>query len=117
MIDIKYIFIFFIAIIFLIYGLILSEIIDYIFIDHHDDREDYRLALEIVGEMGIAYIIYFSFQKYSQIIINILFNRISRKVPSYMNQLLLISFSTGIFKHLQKSTQKIDYFKKKFLNF
>ena len=117
MIDIKYIFIIFIVIIFFIYGLILSEIIDFIFADHDDDTADYRLALEIIGEIGIAYIIYYSFEKYSQMLIISLFKKISRKVPFYMNQLLLISFSTGIFKHLQKSSNKIDYFKKKFFTF
>jgi hypothetical protein len=117
MIDIKYILIVFIAIVFFIYGLILSEIIDFIFTDHDDNREDYRLALEIIGEIGIAYIIYYSFERYSEIFINSLFNKISRKVPFYMNQLLLISFSYGIFKHLQKSSNKIKYFRKKFLNF
>jgi len=117
MIDIKYILIVFIAIVFFIYGLILSEIIDFIFTDHDDNREDYRLALEIIGEIGVAYIIYFSFKNYSEILISLLFNKISRKVPFYMNQLLLIAFSSGIFKHLQKSSNKINYFRKKFLNF
>lgn len=117
MIDIKYICLLFLIIIFFIYGLTLSEIIDYIFPHHNNELSDFRIALEIVAEIGIAYIIYFSLKHYSEKFIIILYNKISSKSPKYLNQLLLIAFSTGIFKHLQKSTTKVTYFRKKFLNF
>jgi len=114
-IDIKFIFIFFLLIIFFIYGLTISEIIDYIFPDHNEDLPDYRIAIEIIGEIGLAYLIYFTFQKYIDQIINTFFLRISRKPPGYLHQILLIAFSTGIYKHLQKSTQKINHLKEKFI--
>ena len=116
-IDIKYIFLFFIIIIFYLYGLILSEVIDFIFPDQDDSLEDYRIIIEIIGEIGIAYIIYFSLKHYSEYIINRLLKSISRTQPKYLNQILLIAFSTGIFKHLQKSANKVKYFRKKLLNF
>ena len=117
--DTKYIFLFFIIIIYFLYGLTLSEVIDYIFPDHDETLPDYRIALEIIGEIGIAYIIYFSLQKYSEQFIIRLLNSISTKslpLPKYLNQILLFSFSTGIFKHLQKSANKVVYFRKKILN-
>jgi hypothetical protein len=46
-----------------------------------------------------------------------LYKKISEKPPFYLNQLLLIAFSTGIFKHLQKSTLKIKYFREKYIKF
>ena len=116
-INIKYIYLFFLTIIYFIYGMILSEIIDYIFPDCNEKIEDYKIAIEIIGEMGIAYIIYFSLQRYSEFFINLLYKRIGEKPPSYLNQLLLISFSTGIFKHLQKSSLKIKYFREKYIKF
>ena len=115
-IDIKYIFLFFLIIIFFLYGLTLSEIIDYIFPDHDGGLSDFRIALEIMGEIGIAYIIYFCLNHYSINLINLLYDKISSVPPTYLNQLLLISFSTGIYKHLYKSTRKTDYMKSKLIN-
>ena len=106
----KYIFLFFIVLIFFVYGLILSQLIDYVFPDYDESLENYKMFIEIVCEIGIAYLIYFSLQKYSQQFINTLLKSISRKPPKYLNTILLIAFSTGIFKHLQKSTTKISYF-------
>jgi len=115
-IDIKYIFLCFLVIIFFIYGLTLSEIIDYIFPDHDSTLPDYRVALEIIGEIGIAYIIYFCLDHYSKKLINTLYNKISSVPPHYLNQLLLIAFSSGIYKHLYKSTHKTNYMKSKIIN-
>jgi hypothetical protein len=109
----KYIFLFFLIIIFFLYGLLLSEIIDYIFNEHDESIEDYKIALEIIGEIGVAYLIYFSLKKYSLQIIEKFFKSISISPPNYLNQLLLFAFSTGIFKNLQKSTEKINYFRNK----
>lgn len=114
--NIIYLYLFFLVIIFFIYGLTLSEIIDYIFPDHNENIHDYRTGIEIIGEIGIAYIIYFSLKHYLEGLISGLFNKISKKPPFYLDQLLLIAFSIGIFKHLQKSTNKVTYFKKKFIN-
>ena len=114
-IDIKYICIFFLFLIYYIYGLTISEIIDYIFPEHDNNLPDYRIALELIGEISGAYLIYFALKKYSEIIINNIFSSISIKIPNYLNQLLLIAFSFGIFKHLKKSNDKIVYLKEKFM--
>jgi len=115
-INIKYIYLFFLVIIFFLYGLILSEIIDYIFPDCNEKLDEYRIAIEIIGELGIAYIIYFCLKKYSERLIELLYKKISKQPPFYLNQLLLIAFSSGIFKHLGKSSLKIKYFKEKYIN-
>lgn len=111
-----YIFLIFLALIFFIYGLLLSEIIDYIFPLYDELTNDFRLALELIGEIAVAYLIYFSFKYYIDKIIIVLFQKISKSQPSFLNQLLLISFSLGIFRHLQKTKLKILYFRKKFAN-
>jgi hypothetical protein len=115
-INIKYICIFLLFIIYYIYGLTLSKIIDYIFPEHNNNLPDYRIGLELVGEIGVTYLIYFTLRKYSESMINIFFKRMSYKIPFYLNQLLLIAFSFGIFKYLKKSNDKISYFKEKFIN-
>jgi hypothetical protein len=115
-IDIKYFCIIFLFFIYYIYGLVLSDIVDYVFPDYNEDLEEWRIALELIGEICIVYLVYFMLKKYSELIIDSIFKSISKKVPYYLNQLLIISFSFGIFKHLKKSNEKINYFKQKFTN-
>ncbi len=113
MFDIKYLYIFYIVIIFFFYGLILSEIIDFVFPDYNCDIADHRIIIEIIGEIGIAYIIYFAFKRYLEYFIKYIFKSICDEPPKYLNQLLLLAFSYGIFTHLQKSTSKIKHIHKK----
>lgn len=110
---ILYIYILLITIIFFIYGLILSEIIDFIFPDYNEKCLTYEMLVEIIGEIGIAYLIYYSFKNNIDKIIIMIFKNIDKNPPSYLNQILLISFSLGIYKHLQKSNNKINHFKNK----
>lgn len=115
-IDIKYIYLFFLIFIFFVYGLTLSEIIDYIFPEYNKDTDEYRIIIELLGEIGVAYLIYFFLKKYIETIIKKLYENISGNPPFYLNQLLLIAFSYGIFKHLEKSTHKITHIKEKYFN-
>ena len=87
MIKINIIYLFFLIFIFFIYGLILSEIIDYIFPLYDEDIHDYKMALEMVCEIGIAYIIYFSLQYYLESFIKVLYKRLSILPPKYLNQI------------------------------
>jgi hypothetical protein len=112
--DIKYILIIFILIIFFLFGLILSEIIDFIFPDHCEDIPEYRIAIEIIGEIAIVYLILYFLKPYIDVILNLFFKLVSRKVPTYMNQILVLAFSIGIYKHLNKSTEKFNYMKDKY---
>jgi hypothetical protein len=115
-VDIKYIYLILLILIFFLFGLILSELIDYIFPEFDDSNDDYRITIEIIGEIGVAYLIYYSLKTYSERFIKILYNSISKSPPFYLNQLLLIAFSSGIYKHLQKSTHKVNHIKKKYIN-
>lgn len=116
-IDIKYYYLFFLVIIYFLYGLILSEIIDYIFPDYDCNVDNYRILIEIFGEIGVAYLIYYILKNISEDYINILFRKVLIKKPYYLNQLLFFAFSSGIYKHLQKSTHKINYIKDNLLNY
>jgi hypothetical protein len=110
----KYIFIIFLFAIFFIYGLILSQIIDFIFPSYNENNcVTHEMVIEIIGEIALAYLIYFCFKHYIDKLILFLFKNIHKNPPSYLNQLLLFSFSFGIFKDLHKSNNKIDHYKKK----
>lgn len=116
MFDIKYLYLFYIVIIFFFYGLILSEIIDFIFPDYNCNTDDSRIILETVGEIGVAYLIYFALKRYSNYFIKYVFESICDKPPKYLSELILFAFSFGIFKHLQKSTSKIKHIHKKYFS-
>ena len=113
-----YIYLFLLIIIFYIYGLILSNIVDYIFPTHDDNKHDYYIIIEIVGEIGLAYFIYFLLNRNIKYYINyLLYDKRMNKYPTYVDQLLLFAFSFGIYKHLEKSTYKINYLKEKFIKY
>lgn len=111
-----YLYTFFLLLIFFIYGLVLSNIIDYIFPDATNINDEIYTFIEIIGEIGIAYLIYNSLKYYQDKLLNVLFYNISKNRPPYLNTLLLFAFSIGIFKHLQKSKHKMLYFRRKYCN-
>jgi hypothetical protein len=115
-IDIQYILIIFIVIIFFIFGLFLSEIIDFIFPDEDLTLPNYRIIIEIIGEICVVYLILYILKPYIKIIIQLLFNHISRPVPFYIKQVIFTAFTIGIYKHLQKYNNKITNIKEKFLS-
>jgi hypothetical protein len=115
--QIKYIYIFFLVLVFFIYGLILSEVIDFIFPDHDDTKDDHYIIAEIIGEVGIVYIIYYLLKNHINIFIDILFNKLHEKRPFFLSELLLVSFSYGIYKKLTKYNDKTSYIKKKYIDY
>ena len=114
--QVKYVYIFFLVLLFFIYGLILSEIIDFFFPYHDETKEDKFIVLEIAGEIGVVYIIYFLLKRYINYFIDILFNKLHASRPFYLSELLLISFSYGIYRKLTKYNDKTDYLKKKYMD-
>ena len=100
------------ALLFFIYGMVLSETIDFIFPHHNEEKYDWHIAVEMFGEIGVAYLIYFVLQTH---IDGILFYILKREIP-YSKHIFLIAFSFGIYKHLKKSEKKADYFKNKIMN-
>ena len=112
--QVKYVYIFFLVILFFIYGLILSELIDFIFPIHDVTKEDKYIVVEIVGEIGIVYIVYYLLKNYINVFIDLLFNKLRESRPFFLSDLLLIAFSYGIYKKLTKYNDKSEYLKKKY---
>jgi hypothetical protein len=118
MINETHIYLLFLVVIFFIYGLILSKIIDHIFPTLDDNKHNYYITIEVIAEIGLAYLVYFLLNRNIKYCINyLLVDKKMNKYPSYVDQLLLISFSFGIYKHLEKSTHKMNYLKEKFIKF
>jgi hypothetical protein len=104
-----------IILIFFLYGAILSKIVDEIFPNHRGDIPDYQMAIETLSEVLFAYLIYVIFSKYYLILIKKMFKIIDQNVPFYMEQILLIAFSSGLYKYLIKSNMKTNYLKEKYI--
>jgi hypothetical protein len=71
----------------------------------------------MIGEIGVAYLIYFVLQKHIDKILKVIFYTFFKTKIPYINNLFLIAFSFGIYKHLKKSDKKADYFKNKMIQF
>jgi hypothetical protein len=99
---------------FYIYGLILSKIIDYIFPDI-DTKHDYIIILETLFEIIITYLIFFTIQTHFIKVFKKMFLNINIIYPEFMNIILLLVFSSGLFSYLSKYSKKILYLKHKYL--
>ena len=99
---------------FYIYGLGLSKIIDYIFPDI-DTKHDYIIILETLFEITITYLIFFMVQNHIIKICKKLFLNINIIYPDFMDIILILVFSSGLFSYLSKYSNKIVYLKYKYL--
>jgi len=101
--------------IYVLYGYILSRIIDSLFPPYNETTSDYIIGLEAVTEVGIAYLIYFLLFKYSSIIVKKLFQNFPSAKPLYfLNELLILGFSYGVFKSLTKVKHKSTHIHTKY---
>lgn len=116
MIDyISYILTILLLFIYVLYGYLLSRIIDNLFPEYDNTSPDYILGLEVVGELGIAYFIYFLLFKYSNFIVKKIFQNFSTAKPLYfLNELLILGFSYGVFKSLNKIKNKSVHIHEKY---
>ncbi len=94
-------------------GNIISEIIDFQFLEHDLNKRDRYTLIETILEIMIAYVVYF--------ILNKEFNGLAfrllgmKNIPSIYPTLLSVAFSIGIFNNLYKSNNKMKYIKEKYL--
>jgi len=99
---------------FYIYGLVLSKMIDYIFPDI-DTKHDYIIILETLFEITITYLIFFMVQNHIITVFKKMFLNINIIYPEFMDIILILVFSSGLFSYLSKYSNKIVYLKNKYL--
>ncbi len=99
---------------FYFYGLLLSKIIDYIFPDI-DTKHDYIIILETFFEITITYLIFFIVQNHIIKVFKKMFSNINIIYPEFMDIILLLVFSSGLFSYLSKYSNKMIYLKNKYL--
>ena len=111
----KFYFLATLAISFFTIGLVLSNLINEIFPACDFKKQDRNLVIECVGQMVLIYLLYFLFNKKVVGAIEIIFNNFSKyKLDSISKIVILISFSTGVYRHLDELNKKTKYLKNKY---
>jgi hypothetical protein len=108
----NYIYILFLIILFFLYGLFLSLFIDYLFPDLENNQPEYLVLIETLFELSMVYIVYYYMKYYINYLIDIFIP--SNKID-YLHQILLISFTIGIYYYLKKYSAKMQYFQNKYI--
>lgn len=112
----KYLFIFFLIIVFYSIGFITSDLIDLSFQDHDPTKEDKYLMIEIFMEFMIAFLIKSLFERYHVEILDPLFKNIGTKTPDYVYTIIPLAFVMGVYQNLKKSGKKVSYLWEKYSN-
>jgi len=100
---------------FYIYGIILSKIIDFMFPDI-ETKHDGIIMLETFAEVVVTYLIYYMiYHHIVEKIVNKMFRNIDMYYPPFMNVILILIFSSGLFDYLTKYSKKVEYLKDKYL--
>ena len=110
--------IYIICIVFIYYtfGLVLSNIINYIFPSCNFNKKDRYIVIECGIQLILIYLIYFLTTKKINKIINIVFYNITKKnIYNIVLSISTLAFTTGIYKHLDELNKKITYIKEKYI--
>jgi hypothetical protein len=111
----KILFLVTLALSFFTLGLVLSNLINEIFPACDFKKEDKYMIIECVGQLVLVYGFYFMFnEKISSFIENIFKNMKNEKIDIISKIIILISFSTGVYKHLDELNMKTEYLKNKY---
>ena len=98
-------------------GLVLSNFVNELFPACDFQKDDKYMAIECVGQLVLVYGFYFMFNnKISTFIENIFKNMRNEKIDTISRIVILISFSTGVYRHLDELNKKTEYLKNKYFN-
>lgn len=101
--------------IFYLYGILLSTIIDHLFPDI-ETKHDSVIMIETFSEIFVTYLIYYFIYHYLiERIVYKMFININMYFPPFMNVILVLIFSSGLFEYLSKYSKKTEYLKNKYL--
>lgn len=106
-----------IALIFYVFGIVLSNIINNIFPACNFKRKDGIIIAECVIQLVLLYTIYILSNKKLGSVIEGFYKKLTNKtIPGFYTSIILVSFSIGIFKHLENLNERTGYLKKKLFN-
>ena len=104
------------ALVFFTLGIVVSNIINELFPACDFTKRDRYIFIECIIQIVIIYILFYLFNgRITQCIEAIFKNIHSGKIDSISRLVIIIAFSTGIYKHLDELNKKTGYLKKKYM--
>jgi hypothetical protein len=102
-------------IVFFTIGLVLSNLINEIFPACDFQKNDKYLVGECAGQLVLIYLLFYLFQDKITLVIETIFKQINKSnLDTFSRLIILISFSSGIYKHLDELNKKTKYLKNKY---
>ena len=81
-----------------------------------ETKHDGIIMLETFTEIVITYLIYYLiYHRIIEEIVYKMFKNIDMYYPPFMNVILILIFSSGLFDYLSKYSKKVEYLKNKYL--
>jgi len=103
------------AIVFFTIGLVLSNLINEVFPACDFQKQDKYLIIECVGQFILIYVLFYLFRSKIATIIEVIFKHIHKtELDTISRLIILIAFSSGVYKHLDELNKKTKYIKNKY---
>ena len=78
-------------------------------------KKDEIIFLECFVQIIIIYLIFFKFNHKIRDLVSIIFKKmVNKNINDFMLTIIIIAFSTGVYKHLEELNQKTRYIKEKY---
>jgi len=104
------------ALVFFTLGIVVSNIINEIFPACDFSKRDKYIFIECAVQIVIIYVLYYLFnRRIAQCVEAIFKNMHSSKIDSISRIVIIIAFSTGVYRHLDELNKKTGYLKKKYM--
>ena len=101
--------------VFYTFGLIISNIVNFIFPDSNFKKQTKYIFFECLIQFTIVYGFFFIFNTRIRKIVEIIFKNVTnKKLNNLITTIIIIAFSSGVFKHFDHLNIKVKYLKNLF---
>ncbi len=112
----KYIFILFLIFVFFQIGLLISNVINFIFEKEFKEDEDKYIIYEIILELLLAFSIRMVIEKYHTHLLGPLFSSLNIKVSDTIYNILFFSILLGLYQNLHNLNKRVFHLYEKYKN-
>ena len=99
--------------VFYTFGLVISNIMNMIFPRCDYKKENKSILMETILQLAIIYAFFYFLNDKIRNIIDIIFKNVAKhKMSDLLLTIIIISFSSGVFRHMDELKLKIEYLKK-----
>ena len=103
------------ALVFFTIGVVLSNLMNEIFPACDFKKQDKFLVIECVAQLALIYLLFYFFRDKLAMIVETVFKQVHKtKLDTISRLVILIAFSSGVYKHLDELNKKTGYLKNKY---